>query len=192
VQGKIGSSLVTVGVCNAQTYSYDVLATPTGALFRTTVVRSAPFARHNPATVPVNDTNAWQDQGRLERTFWIVRGVGDYTALHLDRSAMEFQTPAEYVVDSRHAGTLPWEQSYLSVSASNVVATAIKRAEDDDRLIVRLQETSGKATRATVASERFKWSHEISLGAWEIKTLAMRAPGTPAAAVTEVSLLELS
>jgi alpha-mannosidase len=187
VQGKLGTSMVTLGVCNAQTYSYDVLATPAGALFRTIVIRSAPFARHRPATVPVNDTRAWQDQGRQERTFWLLRGTGDYTALHLDRRAMELQTPAEYVVDSRHAGTLPWEQSYLSVAPSNVVTTATKRAEDDDRLIVRLQETAGKATKATVASERFKWSHDVSLGPWEIKTIAVRG-GT----ISEVNLLELT
>jgi alpha-mannosidase len=135
--------------------------------------------------VPANDTNAWLDQGRQERTFWLVRGIGDYKTLTLDRRARELQTPAEYVVDSRHPGKAPWEASFLSVSPANVVTTAIKRAEDDDRLIVRLQETSGQATRATLASERFRWSHPVSLGPWEIKTVAIRG-----GAISDVSLLE--
>jgi len=185
IQGKLGGQVVSLGVLNAQTYSYDVLANTDGALFRTILIRSAPYARHRPATVPANDTNAWLDQGRQERTFWLVRGVGDYKSLNLDRRAQELQTPAEYVVDSRHPGTQPWEMSFLSVAPANVVATAIKRAEDDDRLIVRLQETAGQATHATLASERFKWSHPISLGAWEIKTLAIRG-----SAISEVNLLE--
>ncbi|HTA74936.1 MAG TPA: glycoside hydrolase family 38 C-terminal domain-containing protein [Gemmatimonadaceae bacterium] len=187
IQGKLGNSVVTLGVCNAQTYSYDVLATPAGALVRTIVIRSSPFARHRPATVPVNDTRAWQDQGRQERSFWLVRGVGEYRTLNLDRRALEFQTPAEYVVDSRHPGKEAWEASFLSVSPANVIATAVKKAEDDDRLIVRLQETTGQTTHATVASERFKWSHPVSLGAWEIKTVAIRG-GT----IAEVNLLELT
>jgi alpha-mannosidase len=185
IQGKVDGQIVSLGVCNAQTYSYDVLTTATGALFRTILIRSAPYARHRPATVPANDTNAWLDQGRQERTFWLVRGSGDYKTLTLDRRARELQTPAEYVVDSRHPGKAPWEASFLSVSPANVVTTAIKRAEDDDRLIVRLQETSGQATRATLASERFRWSHPISLGPWEIKTVAIRG-----GAISDVSLLE--
>jgi alpha-mannosidase len=187
VQGKLGTSVAAVGICNAQTYSYDVLATPAGALFRTIIIRSSPFARHRPAIVPANDNNAWQDQGRQERSFWLVRGVGDYRTLNLDRRALEFQTLAEYVVDSRHPGREPWEASFLSVSPANIIATAVKKAEDDDRLIVRLQETTGQATHATVASERFKWSHPVSLGAWEIKTVAIRG-GT----ISEVNLLELT
>jgi alpha-mannosidase len=187
LQGKLNGQLVSLGICNAQTYSYDVRATPTGALFRTILIRSAPYARHRPAVVPANDANAWQDQGRQERTFWLVRGIGDYKTLSLERRAQELQTPAEYVVDSRHPGHAPWEASYLTVSPANVVTTAIKRAEDDDRLIVRLQETAGQATHATISSERFKWSHPISLGAWEIKTVAIRD-----GAISEISLMEIA
>jgi alpha-mannosidase len=185
IEGRLDGQIVSLGVCNAQTYSYDVLTTPDGVLFRTILIRSAPYARHRPATVPANDTNAWLDQGRQERTFWLVRGLGDYKSLNLDRRAQELQTPAEYVVDSRHPGTQPWEASFLSVAPANVVATAIKRAEDDDRLIVRLQETTGQATHATLASDRFKWSHPVTLRPWEIKTLAIRG-----SAISEVNLLE--
>lgn len=187
VHGKLDGQPVALGLCNAQTYSYDVTASPTGALVRTILIRSAPYARHRPAVVPMNDTRAWQDQGRQERTFWIVRGMGDSKSLNLDRRAQEFQTVAEYVVDSHHPGTAPREASFLSVSPTNVVTLATKRAEDDDRLIVRLQETTGQATHATVASDHFKWSHQVALGPWEIKTIAIRG-----AAMTEVSLLELA
>jgi alpha-mannosidase len=190
VQGKLDGQPVALGLCNAQTYSYDVTATPTGALVRTILIRSAPYARHRPAVVPMNDTRAWEDQGRQERTFWLLRGVGDYKSLSLDRRAQELQTLAEYVVDSHHPGKAPREASFLNVAPANVVTIATKRAEDDDRLIVRLQETAGQATRATVASERFKWSHQVALGPWEIKTVAVRGASTSSASISEVSLLE--
>lgn len=192
IQGAVAGQPVSLGICNAQTYSYDVLATPAGALFRTIVIRSSPFARHRPAVVPANDNNAWQDQGRQERTFWLVRGLGPYTGLALERRAQELQTPAEYVADSRHPGTEPREQSFFAVTPRNVVTTAIKRAEDGDALIVRLQETTGVATKATVESGRFGWAHAVSLKPWEIKTVAISGAGTKAAGLVEVSLVEQS
>jgi alpha-mannosidase len=190
VQGTLGGQVVSLGLCNAQTYSYDVLATPNGALLRTILIRSAPFARHRPAVVPANDNNAWQDQGRQERSFWIVRGAGPYTALGLERRAQELQTPAEYVADSRHPGTEPWERTYFAVTPRNVVATAIKQGEDGDALIVRLQETTGEATKATLESGAFGWSFGVALKPWEIKTVAIRAAGTKSASVADIGFLE--
>ena len=44
VQGKTGDADYTVALLNNSTYSYDCL----NGLFRTVLIRSAPFARHNP------------------------------------------------------------------------------------------------------------------------------------------------
>ena len=104
VQGKIGNSDYTVALLNNSTYSYDCL----NGLFRTVLIRSAPYARHNPGLVPHDDNNAWQDQGRQERRFWLMGGRGVYSDFALDRRADELQTPAEYVMDSAHHGVEPW------------------------------------------------------------------------------------
>ena len=125
VQGKIGNADYTVALINNSTYSYDCL----NGLFRTVLIRSAPFARHNPNQVPHDDNNAWQDQGRQERRFWLLAGRGSYTEFALDRRAEELQTPAEYVMDSAHHGTQAWEQSFLEIMPGNVWVLAIKRAE---------------------------------------------------------------
>lgn len=109
VQGSIGGSEYTVAIINNSTYSYDCL----DGLFRTVLIRSAPFARHNPNQVPRDDDHAWQDQGRQERTFWLLGGKGSYTQFALDRRADELQTPAEHVMDSAHPGHLPWEHSFF-------------------------------------------------------------------------------
>ncbi len=46
----------------------------------------------------------------------------------------------------RHEGTLPPEHSFLQVHPENVVLTAVKKAEDDDALILRFYEWAGKET----------------------------------------------
>jgi alpha-mannosidase len=125
VQGRIGNADYTVGILNNSTYSYDCL----NGLFRTVLIRSAPFARHQPSPTTYFDTNAWQDQGRQERRFWIVAGKGTYSQMSLDRRAEEFQTPAEYIVDSAHEGQEPWERSFLEILPSSVWILAAKKSE---------------------------------------------------------------
>ena len=184
VQGKIGNADHTVALINNSTYSYDCLS----GLFRTVLIRSAPFARHNPNQVPHDDNNAWQDQGRQERRFWLLGGRGSYTEFALDRRAEELQTPAEYVMDSAHHGTQAWEQSFLEIMPGNVWVLAIKRAEaGPDQTIIRLQERSGKATQATLQSAVLGLNRTVELAPWEIKTLLVG----PAGKLREVTLLEV-
>ena len=187
VQGSIGENAYTVAIINGQTYSYDCL----GGLFRTVLIRSAPFARHNPNQVPRDDDYAWQDQGRQERTFWLLGGKGLYTQFALDRRADELQTPAEHVMDSAHAGHLPWEKSFLEVGPDNVQVVAIKRAESAvDRTVIRLQERSGIATTAMVRSAAMGLDQKIQLRPWELKTLLVTMPTSGKADVRQSSSVE--
>jgi alpha-mannosidase len=194
IQGRINNADYTVALVNNSTYSYDCL----NGLFRTVLIRSAPFARHNPNQVSYNDNNAWQDQGRQERRFWLLGGRGSYRDLALDRRAEELQTPAEYVMDSSHPGTESWEQSFLEVKPSNVWVLAFKRAENltepvmdrsSEGNILRIQERSGTATKATVGSIALGLDHTIELAPWELKTLFIPSSRSRAG-LREVSLLE--
>jgi alpha-mannosidase len=187
VQGTVRGSDYTLALLNNQTYSYDCL----NGLFRTVLIRSAPFARHNPAKVPHNDNNAWQDQGRQERTFWLMGGKGAYTVLSLDRRAEELQTPAEYVQDSAHHGTELWEQSFLEIMPSNVWVLAIKRPEGSQGgTIIRIQERAGKAVQASFKSAALGLDHSVDLAPWQLKTLLVKSAKGRRAEVREVSLLE--
>ena len=195
VQGKLNNADYTLALVNNSTYSYDCL----NGLFRTVLIRSAPFARHNPNQVPYNDNNAWQDQGRQERRFWLMCRRGNYRELALDRRAEELQTPAEYVMDSAHPGTEAREQTFLEVMPDNVWVLAVKRAEDRaehqaDRAsagtILRIQERSGTATKAIIKSSALGLDHTIDLGPWELKTLLIQPSGHGLSSLREVSLLE--
>ncbi|HEX9919256.1 MAG TPA: hypothetical protein VGA87_08820, partial [Pyrinomonadaceae bacterium] len=140
--------------------------------------------------VPHNDNGAWQDQGRQERRFWLVRGRGAYAALELDRLADEMQTPAEYVMDSAHEGTEPWERSFFRLSPGNVALLSLKRAEGGAGTIVRVQERAGKATELTLESAPLGVNHRARINPWEIKTLLLTGERGGRAQVREVSLLE--
>jgi alpha-mannosidase len=187
VQGRAGTEDYTVGLINNSTYSYDCL----GGLLRTVLIRSAPFARHDPFQVPHNDAGAWQDQGRQERRFWLVRGKGAFTALELDRLSEEMQTPAEYVMDSAHEGTEPRERSFLRLSPGTVQMLALKRAERGDGIVVRFQERSGKATEFAFECAALGVNHRAQIKPWEIKTLLIEGVAGKRAQVREVSMLEV-
>ena len=188
VQGKARDSDYTVALLNNSTYSYDCL----NGLFRTVLIRSAPFARHNPGVVPPNDNNAWQDQGRQERTFWLMAGRGACTEFALDRRAEELQTRAEYVMDSAHHGTEPWENSFLEIMPRNVWVLAIKQAEQvQGAKVIRIQERSGTATQAKLKSAALGLDHTVDLAPWEIKTLLIKSTKGRSAEIEETSLLEI-
>jgi alpha-mannosidase len=118
-------------------------------------------------------------------------GRGAYTELSLDRRAEELQTPAEYVVDSAHSGTEPWEQSWLEIMPANVWVLAIKQAEHGgEGTILRIQERAGNPTQATLKSTILGLDHTIALAPWELKTLLVESASGSHAEVREVSLLE--
>lgn len=187
VQGTIDGRPYTVAILNNSTYSYDCL----NGLFRTVVIRSAPYARHQPWPVTYFDTNAWQDQGRQERRFWLVGSRGAAADLALDRRAEEFQSPAEYVLDSAHDGDAPRQQSLLEVQPSSVWVLAVKRAEDSpDTTVVRIQERAGRQVQAKLTSNLLKLDHAITLDPWQIKTLLIHKQGNNSSTIQEGSLLE--
>jgi alpha-mannosidase len=187
VQGKIAASDYTVALINDSTYSYDCL----DGLFRTVLIRSAPFARHNPNQVPRDDDNAWQDQGRQERTFWLLGGNGPYTQFALDRRAEEFQTPAEHVMDSAHPGRLPWEMSFLEVMPKNVQVLAVKRAEhSEDGTVIRLQERAGAATSVSLRSAALGLDQQVNLKPWGLKTLIVNKVANGKSQLRETNSME--
>jgi alpha-mannosidase len=188
VQGKLNGADYTVALLNNSTYSYDCL----NGQLRTILIRSAPYARHNPSPVEPDSLDAWQDQGRQERIFWLVGRPGAYADLHLDQLANELQTPAEYVMDSRHGGSEGWEKSFLEVAPSAISVLAIKQAEDSSSaMILRMQERSGKHTSAHVESSLLQLSHDVAFNPWELKTLRIEPSKHATAKVREVSTLEI-
>jgi len=171
VEGTLDGERCALGLVNDGTHSYDCL----GGLLRAVVLRSPRFAQHDPVRPPEDSDYPFQDQGWHEKRFWLMCGSGGWQALNLPRRAEELQTPAEYVMDSAHAGAEPWERSLLEIEPESVVMTALKRAEDGDGVILRLQETAGRAADATVRASGVRAEGRLSLGPWQMGALRLFA-----------------
>jgi alpha-mannosidase len=185
VQGKLDGKTYAVGVANDSTYGYDCL----DGLLRLTCLRSAPFAEHDPIKTPADYDGPYLDQGWQERRFWLLAAKGPHSRLRLHRLADELQSPAEYVMDSAHPGTHPWERSFLSVGPQSVSVLAVKQAEDASGTIIRLQEMEGRRTTARVVLPHIGLDWRSAIGPWEIRSLLVEERNGRAV-VREVDLLE--
>jgi Alpha-mannosidase len=184
LQGVVGSGAYALGVVNDSTYSYDCLA----GLLRLTCLRCVPYAEHDPVKVRPDYTGPYLDQGWQERRFWLVAGPGAAPELHLQRLADELQSPAEYVMDSAHPGTEPWERSLLSVGPDNISVLAVTRAAGANETIIRLRETEGRRTDARLVTPAIGLDFSAGIAPWEIQTFAIAEDGLRTT-VREVGLL---
>ncbi len=85
-----------------------------------------------------------QDFGHHEFNFGIAGHAGDYRAAQTDWTAWRLNTPLLAFATSAHAGTLGHTFSLLSVSDPRVRVMALKRAEADNEVVVRVVELDGR------------------------------------------------
>jgi alpha-mannosidase len=83
--------------------------------------------------------------------------------------AEEICNPPTVIDEANHGGELEADGSYCSVSDSNVLVSAWKRAEDSDAQILRLVECKGEEKTVSVTVEGREYRTQIS--PYEIKTL---------------------
>ncbi len=82
--------------------------------------------------------------------------IGDWRDARLVQRGMEFNNPLIAVKAAPHDGTLPAARSMISVSASNVIVTACKAAEDGGSIVVRLYECCGWASSRVLLRTAFE------------------------------------
>ena len=175
-----GLSLLTVAK-----YGFDVL----DGEARVTILRSPPYAFHDPRPFDPNEQYDWQDQGLHEFRYGLLPRVGSWQEARTPQRAWELHLPLVAVLEAAHAGSLGAEGSFVEVNAASVALSAVKRAEGSDDVVVRLYETEGRAAKlkVTLRLGRRKATWSGAIGAAEIKTLRFPADG---GAACEVDLLE--
>ena len=94
------------------------------------------------------------DEGHHEFTYSILPHAGGWTNAGVMQQAYQLNYPLVAMQTEAHAGELPAEHSFFSVDAPNVVVTAVKKAEDDDGVIVRWYEFAGKQTTVSLKLPR--------------------------------------
>ncbi len=165
-----------VSLLNDSKYGHDAK----GNVLRISLLRSPKWP----------DRNA--DMGRHEFTYSIYPHAGTWREAGTVRRGYELNYPLLAIAANAHTGALPREHSFVAIEPGNIIVTAIKKAEDDDGLIIRFYESAGRETQVTLRvphgatravetnlMEKEERALEISGGTriqiltrpWEIKTV---------------------
>jgi alpha-mannosidase len=128
----LGDARHGFSLINESKYGYDAK----GNVLRLSLLRSPVWP----------DPNA--DRGHHHFTYALYPHAGDWKQALTVRHGYEYNYRLRAQQITAHTGTLPLEHSFLSVAPENVVLTAAKKAEDNDGLILRVYEWSGKETNA--------------------------------------------
>ena len=173
-----------LAVLNDAKYGFDAIDGEIGV----TAVRSPIYAHHEPA-IPRPDTRyAYQDQGIQRFTLGLLPHRGGWADAGATREALLINQRPTVLFESFHDGPLPQTGSYLEVEPENVVAGAVKLAEDGDDLVVRVVETAGRQVSARVALPA--WNRELAFEIRPFEIRTFRVPRDRDGDVVETDLLE--
>ena len=124
----LGDGSHGLSVINQTKYGYDAV----GNLLRLSLLRSPKWP----------DPDA--DMGHHHFRYALYPHAGTWKEAMTVRHGYEYNYPLSAEVTTAHAGALPAEHSFASVTPENVVLTAVKKAEDAKGLIFRVYEWAGK------------------------------------------------
>ena len=107
----------------------------------------------HPIDVAPGDPNhAYTDQFDHVFTYALYPHRGDLVEGGVVQAGYELNVPLRVMPLGLHTGETPVNTSFVSVDVPNVIIEAVKKAEDDDGIILRLYEA---AQRSAVATLRF-------------------------------------
>ena len=84
------------------------------------------------------------DRGHHHFTYALFPHAGDWKTALTIRRGYEYNYKLAALQVEAHSGTLPLEQSFMTVKNDNVVLTTVKKAEDANGLILHFYEWAGK------------------------------------------------
>lgn len=94
--------------------------------------------------------NPEADQGRHMFTYSLLPHIGDFRTAGVIHEAYRLNQPFESVTVDKKSGKLGSEFSLVSQNRDNVIIETVKKAEDDDSLIVRMYEAFDSRCDVTV------------------------------------------
>ena len=90
------------------------------------------------------------DEGHHEFTYSLYPHAGDWKQALTVRQGYQLNYKLISLPVEKHQGALPTEHSFLQVPEENVIVSAIKKAEDENALVVRFFEWAGKQGDVTL------------------------------------------
>lgn len=155
---------------------------------RVTILRSPPYAFHDPFRPDDFGHHPFTDQGVQDFQLVLVPHPGDWREAGIMEIARQLNQPPSTLSETFHAGPLPSRTGFAECHGKGVYIEAIKEAEEGDGLIVRAGEWFGRSRKA-----RFKlpgasqeWGARFRPG--EVKTF--RVPTRGGGRPVEVDMLE--
>ena len=134
---------------------YGFSLNPAGNGWRMTIIKTARYPTPSPEAVGVGIL-AWflpnpdTDQGEHWAHLALLPHAGGWQQAKVYKAAYEYNTPAVVIPASAHAGKLPASASLFSLTSDSAYIAQVKKAEDDNGIIVRIVEGEGKDTSATL------------------------------------------
>ncbi len=134
-----------------------------------TVLRGAMWADHYGER---DEWNEYMEQGENELTY-AIEPFRSYS--ETSRHGAELNQPPFTVIEGFHKGELPAEKSGISVSADNILVTAVKKHEDSDAFVLRAAEVDGQEAEAEI--ELFGRRFAAHFAPRAVKTFIVGADG---------------
>ena len=125
------------------------------------------------------------DKGEQEFAYEIVPHTRKVNS-ELFKASEVLNNPLQTHQETHHDGNLPQVYSAITVDRENIVVTAVKSAEDGSGIIMRIVETNGTQTTATVDFGALNARFTMSWGPQEIKTVKIAPDGN----VSECLIIE--
>lgn len=151
-----------LAMLNNNKYSFSVKDN----VMNLTVVRSPLYGDHGRGR---DDECEFTDQGAHEFAYALMP-IGGNGWSEVIREAEKRNLPMSYIMENNHNGTLPTCYRGFSCDRENVAVSALKMSEDGTGAVLRLYETDGVETRATVSGALLPKPLCAHLGAYSVNT----------------------
>jgi len=186
-------SLYGLALLNDGKYSFDVRAekfrgNAQYADMGMTVLRSPIYAHHDPYEPGEDHQYAYMDQGVQHFAYALLPHAGSWQDARVVQRAVELNQLPVPIVETFHGGPLPQRASWCEVDTDAVLVSVLKRAEDDDDIIVRAYEVRRSATHAVISLPAWDRRIEADFGPCQIRTF--KVPRDPKLPVRDVNLIE--
>ncbi len=182
ITSTIDGKRAGLAVINDSKYSYDC----PGTMLRLTAIRNVIFADHY-SPRPAADFN-FTDEGMQRFEYAIFPHEGEVENTEIMKLAAKFNCRPVTVCESFHKGTgRAQTDSFLKITADNIIATAFKFCEDGSGdVVIRCFESQGKKTRTYIMCDMIDAAFTVDFLPHEIKTFRINSDGV----ADEVNFLE--
>ena len=155
---------------------------------RVTILRSPPYAFHDPFLPGDFDLHPFTEQGVQTFALALVPHAGDWRESGIAEIARQLNRPPCTLSETFHPGPLPAVAGFVRCTGKGVYIAAVKEAEDGGGLIVRAAEWFGRRRQARFSLPTLDRTWSATFRPHQIKTFFVPDGGRKK--VREVDMLE--